>query len=270
MYLKVVSDGSAVLTINSQTTADAYSYEAFGNPMGQAGTTVNLAKPCPPRGGQGRHGGAASPRLATFRYAGALGYYTDKTTVLYHVGARYYSPQVGRFWTQDPARAELNRYAYVRSNPCTSVDPDGHLPTFHNCNGPHATQIKDAARRLLAQAPRMLRCLTGPIQHNCVWDFLLSGGTVVCSSTCSNNVCGCAFGIPGHPSPGGKGTVYICDAASGPGCGTDLTLLHEIMHVCGSADLGPGQPNPAENKARCCLGLPRGPVNGPPGAWKCP
>jgi len=100
--------------INSQPTTDAYTlrrssygaqaYEAFGNPTGQSGTTVNLATPCPPRGGQGRHGGAVSPRLATFRYVGALGCYwfdcahhkPDRTSGLRLLGARYYSPQAGR------------------------------------------------------------------------------------------------------------------------------------------------------------------------------
>jgi hypothetical protein len=39
---------------DSQTSTDAYSYEAFGNIMSQAGSTVN-----------------------PFRYVGALGYYRD-------------------------------------------------------------------------------------------------------------------------------------------------------------------------------------------------
>jgi hypothetical protein len=64
MCFKILSDRSAMPTMNSQAAADTYSREAFGNIMSQAGTTLNLAKPCPPRGGQGRHGGAVSPRLA--------------------------------------------------------------------------------------------------------------------------------------------------------------------------------------------------------------
>jgi RHS repeat-associated protein len=85
----MLNDGSAGLTINSQTTTDAYTlrrssygaqaYEAFGNPISEAGSTVN-----------------------PFRYVGALGYYTDRTSALRLLGTRYYSPQVGRFRTQDP------------------------------------------------------------------------------------------------------------------------------------------------------------------------
>jgi RHS repeat-associated protein len=60
-----------------------------------------------------------------FRYVGALGYYTDQTTKLYDVGARYYSPQVGRFWTQDPIRQASNRYVCIFDNPVNSSDPAG-------------------------------------------------------------------------------------------------------------------------------------------------
>jgi hypothetical protein len=109
-------------TLNdSQTTTDAYTFEAFGNPMSQSGTMVNLAKPCPPRGGQGRHGGAVSPGLATFRYVGALDYYRhsatlrgrlrpalkgrDRTSALRLLGARYYGPSERRFWRGMPPAA---------------------------------------------------------------------------------------------------------------------------------------------------------------------
>jgi hypothetical protein len=42
-------------------------------------------------------------------------------------GPRYYSPQVGRFWTRDPVRVELNQYRYVAGNPVNRVDPSGML-----------------------------------------------------------------------------------------------------------------------------------------------
>jgi hypothetical protein len=97
MYFKILNDGSAMLTIDSQSSTDAYTlrrssygaqaYEAFGNPISQSGSTVN-----------------------PFRYVGALGYYwfdfahhgRDRASALRLLGARYYSPQVGRFWTQGP------------------------------------------------------------------------------------------------------------------------------------------------------------------------
>ena len=139
---------------DSRTTTDAYTFEAFGNPTGQAGTTVNLAKPCPPRGGQGRHGGAVSPRLATFRYVGALGYYwfdfahhgRDRTSGLRLLGARYYGPSPRRFWTQDRVPAELNRYAYVSNNPLTFIDPEGMRASDLHCD-----HLREQIRRIVRQ-----------------------------------------------------------------------------------------------------------------------
>jgi len=104
MYFRILNDGSPTLTMNGQTSTDAYYYEAFGNITSQSGTTVN-----------------------PFRYVGALGCYRDLTSSLLHVGARYYSPQVGRFWTQDPIGADVNLYPYVSSNPVNSADPDGQF-----------------------------------------------------------------------------------------------------------------------------------------------
>jgi RHS repeat-associated protein len=117
MYFKILNDGSAMVTTGRQTTTDAYTFEAFGNPTGQSGTTVN-----------------------PFRYVGALGYYwfdfahhgRDRTSGLRLLGARYYGPSPRRFWTSDPASAGLNRYSYVGNAPTARVDPRGlwcwHLP----------------------------------------------------------------------------------------------------------------------------------------------
>jgi RHS repeat-associated protein len=88
----------------NQTVTDAYWYDAFGNITSQSGSTYN-----------------------PYRYVGSLGYYSaDGTTGLLHVGARYYSPQVGRFWTQDPGREGVNWYRYVANNPANAPDPSGH------------------------------------------------------------------------------------------------------------------------------------------------
>jgi len=108
-YLRDGMESVRKILNESQTTTDAYTFEAFGNPTGQAGTTVN-----------------------PFRYVGALGYYSDRTTSLRLLGARYYGPSPRRFWTSDPASAGLNRYSYVGNAPTARVDPRGlwcwHLP----------------------------------------------------------------------------------------------------------------------------------------------
>jgi RHS repeat-associated protein len=53
---------------------------------------------------------------------------------IYHYGARFYSPKLGRFLSADsivPGYANpqsLNRYSYVNNNPLRYVDPTGHRP----------------------------------------------------------------------------------------------------------------------------------------------
>jgi RHS repeat-associated protein len=51
---------------------------------------------------------------------------------LYHYGARFYDPEIGRFITSDTIvqapydPQSLNRYAYCRNNPLNYIDPSGH------------------------------------------------------------------------------------------------------------------------------------------------
>jgi RHS repeat-associated protein len=72
---------------------------------------------------------------------------------LYFYGSRWYDDSLGRFIQPDSIipessnPADFDRYSYVRNNPVTYNDPDGHLPcengTF-NCNNPHNTDSKPA------------------------------------------------------------------------------------------------------------------------------
>jgi len=58
----------------------------------------------------------------------------DPDTGLSYLGARYYSPQLGRFMGIDPKAVDpgdphsFNRYAYANNNPYKFVDPDGRGP----------------------------------------------------------------------------------------------------------------------------------------------
>lgn len=50
---------------------------------------------------------------------------------LYYYGARWYSPEIGQFYSMDPAEVEVknprsfSRYAYASNNPIMYVDPNG-------------------------------------------------------------------------------------------------------------------------------------------------
>jgi RHS repeat-associated protein len=59
-----------------------------------------------------------------FRYVGTYGVrWQDPTLGLYHMGARYYQAQTGRFISRD--RGDPHPYAYALSNPVRFIDPVG-------------------------------------------------------------------------------------------------------------------------------------------------
>ncbi len=80
------------------------------------------------------------------RYTGQI---YDAATDLYHFGARYYDPSLGRFIQPDPVVPDpgdpqsLNRYAYVRNDPLSLVDPSGNLPAFFSAIGGFFSQGYD-------------------------------------------------------------------------------------------------------------------------------
>ena len=49
----------------------------------------------------------------------------DKELNWYHYGARFYDPQVGRWWVSDVLDQTHSSYVYVANNPITLIDPDG-------------------------------------------------------------------------------------------------------------------------------------------------
>lgn len=58
---------------------------------------------------------------------------------MYYYGARWYSPEIGQFYSTDPAAVSIqsprsfNRYVYANNNPIRFIDPDGRWSTeAHN------------------------------------------------------------------------------------------------------------------------------------------
>lgn len=98
--------GSPVSLIKPDgSLAARYSHDAWGSLRSQAGAS-------------------SSPFLFT-------GHQFDKATGLYSARARYYDPEIGRFFTEDPAVGDpmmptsMHEYAYANANPTIFTDPTG-------------------------------------------------------------------------------------------------------------------------------------------------
>ena len=95
------------LTDDAGVVTDTYAYDAFGNLIARTGSTPN----------EHLYGGQ--------RFDADLG--------LYHLRARYYEPNRGRFLTVDPFEGvltrpiSLNKYLYAHADPVNLSDPEGRL-----------------------------------------------------------------------------------------------------------------------------------------------
>jgi RHS repeat-associated protein len=93
------------LTNEAGTVTDTYTYDAFGKLISRAGTTPN-----------------------PYLYAGER---FDEDLGLYHLRARYYNAERGRFFSMDPYPggtydpASLHKYLYAHADPINFTDPSG-------------------------------------------------------------------------------------------------------------------------------------------------
>ncbi|MET7441384.1 RHS repeat-associated core domain-containing protein, partial [Streptomyces sp. NPDC005568] len=66
---------------------------------------------------------STEPVAQPYRFAGG---YQDPTG-LYHLKARYYDANIGRFTQPDPSGQEQNPYLYAEGDPVNRIDPNGLL-----------------------------------------------------------------------------------------------------------------------------------------------
>ena len=99
-YYSYDGHGSVVNISNeSGKSIKSYDYDAFGVELNKDANDTNL-----------------------FRYCGEQ--YDNETDSIY-LRARYYSPSLGRFTTEDPAKDGDNWYSYCAGNPVNGWDPSG-------------------------------------------------------------------------------------------------------------------------------------------------
>jgi RHS repeat-associated protein len=101
-YLRDGLNSTVALTNSSAATVANYSYSPYGDSFGSGATTP-------------------------LQYSGRE---NDGATGLYYYRARFYSPQLGRFLSEDPIglRGGTNYYAYVNGNPISYRDSSGKDP----------------------------------------------------------------------------------------------------------------------------------------------
>jgi RHS repeat-associated protein len=106
-YLADGYGSTRLLSNPAGAITDSYDYDAFGRSIRRTGTSVNSV---------------------LFN-----GQRLDAATGLYHLRARYYSPNLGRFTTVDPVRGDivdplsLHPYTYAHNDPVNRSDPSGEF-----------------------------------------------------------------------------------------------------------------------------------------------
>lgn len=117
------------LTDEAGIVTDTYTYDAFGKLISSTGTTPN-----------------------PYRYAGER---FDEALGLYHLRARYYNADRGRFFSMDPHPGathdpvSLHKYLYANADPINFTDPSG-LTSFNEYRAVLYLAGRLAVRRSIA------------------------------------------------------------------------------------------------------------------------
>ncbi|HKG48076.1 MAG TPA: RHS repeat-associated core domain-containing protein [Pyrinomonadaceae bacterium] len=122
------------LTNDAGVVTDTYEYDAFGKLISSSGTTPNV-----------------------YLYAGER---FDADLGLYHLRARHYNPNQGRFMSMDPFKGRINepislhKYLYANADPVNMLDPSG-FTSFSE----YALKVKLIILRVVSALIRLARAI---------------------------------------------------------------------------------------------------------------
>jgi len=132
-----------------------------------------------------------------YRFAGGH----QDPTGMYHFGARYYDPNIGRFTQHDPSGQEKNPYLYAEGDPVNRIDPTELLSLGEGLG------LAGTVVGLAAMAP-----VSAPVA---IGATAVSVGLTVAGSIASGNSAGetAAVGIFGAGTGGVGATMKLAGAA---------------------------------------------------------
>ncbi|MDD5095885.1 MAG: hypothetical protein PHV74_16155, partial [Dehalococcoidia bacterium] len=244
-----------LLTDTSGNVTDKYCYDVYG---------ATIAHNC-------STGSASQP----YQYVGKLGYYTyyqEPDFGLLQLGLRYLEPETGVFTQRDIAhRVATSSYLYADNQSLVLVDPKGMLPTI-SCS--KKSDPKGKVKKSIGRICNALKkgkmnkcggCDSDPDKLKCLKEFC-SQGKIECDGhwcRTDSETCGWGVDADGGYNPGGKIDICMKNGADDPAkcdnakCATGqpltLTILHEMMHLCGNMNDDDSRPNSADNQAADCI-----------------
>ena len=120
-YYRMNAHGDVVAVVDGfGETLKTYKYDAFGKQEEDGNEWLKILF------------GVNVKDSNPFRYCAE--YYDEETEFIY-LRARYYSPEIQRFISEDPIKDGINWYAYCGNNPVMFCDPSGYISCGKYSNG---------------------------------------------------------------------------------------------------------------------------------------
>ncbi|WP_372514924.1 RHS repeat-associated core domain-containing protein [Streptomyces ortus] len=185
-------------TLNSMTRdGKAYYYltDALGSVVAltdESGTKVNTYSYSPrgvTRAATTEKAGLSQP----YRFAGGH----QDPTGMYHLGARYYDPNIGRFTQPVPSGQEKNPYLYAEGDPVNRIDPTG-LFSFADTVGTVAGAAAVAAVGVACASTAGVGCVAAGVVTSGLWGAGAgAAGATIAGGTQAERVNGTLGGLTG-------------------------------------------------------------------------